>query len=323
MLTQKRLSIFIFLGLLACQNNSITATPTLSFAEKKENLYIESLEKGYNEIFLNEVFALIKKSHEHIKHDNTQFKEQSFTQYYNNAVNNLRIRKARTRIKKHLPLLTQIEKKYHVPKEYIVSLWAVESDFGQGVGNYNVINSLANLTFEGRREALFKKEFFASLEILSTESISPKDFKGSWAGAIGQCQFLPSTYLAHAVDFNQDGKKDIWHNKADILASMANYLSSLNWDINIPWGYEVTSDFGMELKQLSKTEKHSLKSLIRKYSISKLNKQNFSTYELQQNVGVLAYDSRFFITFKNFDIIKIWNNSSYFALTIGLLASKL
>ena len=313
-----------FFTLFSCseQNIAISAEKAkLPFNEWKGILYKEAQKKGFETELLDNVFDLIKQSKSHITYDAKQFKKQSFAEYYNNAVNNLRIKKAKYRINKYDNILTSIENKYLVPKEYIVALWAVESDFGSGLGNYFVVNSLANLAYEGRREALFKKEFFVSLEILSSENISPKNFKGSWAGAIGQCQFLPSTCQNYAVDFNNDGKKDIWNDKEDVLASIANYLSALKWDIKLPWGYEITAN--VTLKELSNKQTYNLSSIIEKYGIKKLGKGNFTEYELKKNVEILNYDKRFFITFKNFDVIKTWNNSSYFALTIGLLANKI
>ncbi len=106
-------------------------------------------------------------------------------------------------------------------------------------GDFNVINSLANLSFNKRRRELFLNEFFAAIKIINDNNINAKKLKGSWAGAIGQCQFLPSTYLKYGYDFDNDGMVDIWRNKSDIFASIANYLKSIGWDNKINWGYEI------------------------------------------------------------------------------------
>ena len=122
-------------------------------------------------------------------------------------------------------------------------------------------------------------------------------------------------------NINGDNKKDIWHNKDDIMASIANYLSSLKWDHNIPWGYEIKNI--PNLTKLANKRKYLLKDLKAKYQIDKIDNAAFSSYELEKKVTIITYEDRFFVTFKNFDVIKIWNNSSYFALTVGLLANQI
>ena len=180
--------ILSFLLIISCvkQQHHVATNQDIPFNIWKEELYQEAIIQGFNKALLTQIFALIQKSPAYLAQDIKQFKKQTFSEYYLNAVNNLRIKKAKDRIKKHNKILTQIEQKYLVPKEYIISLWAIESDFGDNQGNYHVVNALANLAFNSRRKALFKKEFFASLTILSTENITPKDLKGSWAGEIGR-----------------------------------------------------------------------------------------------------------------------------------------
>ena len=293
------------------------------FLQWKDYLYNKALDKGYNRYFLQELFNNINFSKQTLIQDKKQFKKQSFTQYYHNAVNNLRIKKARKKLKKYYQLLDKIESQYQVPKSYIIALWAVESNFGAGMGDFNIINSLANLAYEGRRRKFFEREFFAALDILVQENITIKKFKGSWAGAMGQCQFMPTTYLEYAVDYNNDGKKDIWHNKADIFASIANYLHKYKWQIDIPWGYEVSAD--KKLSHLVNDKPYRLSYLVQEYNLIKLNhkEKKFSKVELEANVNIINYDNRYFMVFNNFAVIKKWNNSSYFALTIGLLAEQI
>ncbi|MDA9231515.1 lytic murein transglycosylase, partial [Rickettsiales bacterium] len=179
-------------------------------------------DKNYEQDFIDEVFLNIYYSKEYIEEDKKQFRSQTFTQYYKNAINNRRIRKAKAKINKNNVILNKVESKFQVPKEYIVALWAIETDFGSLKGDFNVINSLANLSFNKRRRELFLNEFFAAIKIINDNNMNAKKLKGSWAGAIGQCQFLPSTYLKYGYDFDNDGMVDIWRNKSDIFASIAN-----------------------------------------------------------------------------------------------------
>ena len=305
-------------------NDIKTSVLGADFLRWKDHLYKKALNKHYDKALLERVFVDISFSKKALIQDKKQFKKQSFEQYYHNAVNNLRIKKARKRVKKYQKILTQIEHKYQVPKSYIVALWAVESNFGKRMGDFDIMNALANLAYEGRRRKFFEKEFFAALDILQQNNVKIKNFKGSWAGAMGQCQFMPTTYLQYAVDYNHDGKKDIWHNKADVFASIANYLSSYKWQMHVPWGYEVTAQESL-LNIANNNKYYRLGNLLKKYQIHKLNnkKARFADHELFKKVKIISYNNRFFIVFKNFNIIKRWNNSNYFALTIGLLADKI
>lgn len=140
-----------------------------------------------------------------------------------------RIMEGKKILRKYKKLLSKIETKYRVDREVIVSLWGVESKYGQYTGRYDVITSLASLSFDKRRRNFFEKQLFSALRILYQGHIPRKKMLGSWAGAIGQCQFMPSSFFKYAQDFDGDGKKDIWNNPADIMASIANYLKGANW----------------------------------------------------------------------------------------------
>ncbi len=276
-------------------------------------------DKNYQENLTDQIFSNIFYSKEYLEQDKRQFEPQTFDQYYQNAINKRRIRKAKVKIHQNHDILIKIEDQFQVPKEYIVSLWAVETDFGRLKGKFNVINSLANLSFDKRRRELFLKEFFAAIDIIKNNNINPEDLRGSWAGAIGQCQFLPSTYLKYGYDFDNDGKIDIWRNKSDIFASIANYLKSIGWNNKARWGYEIRNN--KELKEsINFKQKYTLQYLFDKYKINKKINTKFSDHELSSQVSVIKQEDKLFITFDNFDLIKEWNNSTYFALTIGLLS---
>jgi membrane-bound lytic murein transglycosylase B len=292
------------------------------FLTWKAKLKKDTINKGYKVDFTEELFTAISYSSEYLVHDKKQFRPQTFKKYYANAVNAKRIRRCRNQALVNKDILTQVEKDFLVPKEYIVALWAIETSLGEITGNYNVLSSLANLSYNKRRRKLFLAEFFAAIEVLQKNNINVNDFKGSWAGAIGQCQFLPSTYLRHGFDFNKDNKTNIWTDKEDVLASIANYLQNLGWNNKVPWGYEIKP-----IKDLNQTinpkTHYSLQYLVDKFSVEKNNNSSFSDYELLEQVSIVQQEDRFFITFKNFDLIKKWNNSTYFALTVGLLAGEI
>lgn len=141
-----------------------------------------------------------------------------------------RIRNGRNELAANRELLDKVAGKYSVPASVIVALWGMETSYGENTGNFGIIESLATLAYEGRRGAFFRTELLNSLKIMEAEKMSKDDFSGSWAGAFGQCQFMPSSYLKYAVDFDGDGKRDIWYTQADVFASIANYLHSEGWN---------------------------------------------------------------------------------------------
>ncbi len=163
----------------------------------------------------------------------------TFAKYREKIVSPTRIQKGRTLYKKHYNLLKATEAKYGVPAEIIVALWGIESNFGQNTGGFDVIRSLATLAWDGRREKLFTDELVNALKIIDAGHVTRDNMKGSWAGALGQCQFMPSSFNRLAQDGDGDGKKDIWGTQADVFASAANYLSRSGWDAGYRWGREV------------------------------------------------------------------------------------
>ena len=163
----------------------------------------------------------------------------SFTEYLGKVISDARIRKGRDLLEKHRALLSRVEARYGVPAEVIVALWGIESSYGEYTGNFSVVASLATLAHDGRRATFFRGELLSALRILDAGDITPETMNGSWAGAMGQSQFMPSTFLGYAVDGDGDGRRDIWTNHADIFSSMANYLGSMGWDRRYIWGREV------------------------------------------------------------------------------------
>ena len=291
----------------------------MSFSLWKEQIREKALKDGITDETFTLSFADVKLSNSYKKIDNKQYhRKQSFADYYQNHVNNLRIKKAK---KLQIDLdnnLANTEEKFNVPKGYILALWGIETDFGSISGNYYVIEALANLAYNTRRKEFFEAELLTALKMINNNEVTIEQFRGSWAGANGQCQFMPSSYYKYAYDGNNDGKKNIWNNQDDIIASIANYLSTLNWDSKVPWGYEVTIKKDRNPSQKAiKLAKLTTQGLIRIDGIA------FTDYELRQNVKILKLDNKTYITFNNFDILRDWNNSNYFAATVGILAEKI
>jgi membrane-bound lytic murein transglycosylase B len=310
----------------------ILANCKLSFDDEKRNfylykqkLYVKALKDGYSPDIIEKTFNIIKYSKKHIAKDRKQFTQRlNFNQYYNLHINEHKIKKAKKKFTKYNDILLEIATTYKISPEYIIALWGIESDFGNITGNNYMVNSLVNLAFEGRRREFFEKEFFASLEIISMNKFNPKKLKSSWAGAIGQCQFMPSTYLNYAIDFDNDNIRDIWDNENDVFASIANYLSKIGFNNELPFGYEIkATDDLLKFATKNKNKKFILNKLNKKYIIEKIDDSNFSEYELKEKVEIITYNNRIFINFNNFNVLKKWNNSNYFALTVGIFAEKI
>src|SRR5438874_2378660 len=193
--------------------------------------------------FLPHVIELDRRQPEH---------KMTFAEFIAKVVNPQRLDDARRNLGENSPLLQRVQQRFNVQPRFIVALWAVESDFGKTQGSYSVPAALATLAYEGRRGSLFRGELIAALKVLDQGHIRPENMLGSWAGAMGQCQFMPSTFLSYAVDFDGDGPRDIWNNRADVLGSIATYLARLVWRGNESWGREVAvpSNFDTRLAGL-------------------------------------------------------------------------
>lgn len=173
--------------------------------------------------FSEKVIELDRKQPEH---------KVTIEEYLQKTISQRRIKNGRGQLAENQELLREIERKYQVPADIIVSLWGMETSYGENAGGFNVINSLATLAYEGRRSEFFRLELLNALWIVEAGDVAPEDFTGSWAGAFGQCQFMPSSFLKYAVDYDGDGRRDIWGTNADIFASIANYLHSEGWNKN-------------------------------------------------------------------------------------------
>ncbi|MFW0776817.1 MAG: lytic murein transglycosylase [Rickettsiales bacterium] len=160
-------------------------------------------------------------------------------QYLKKVINNHRIEKGRALYKEHATLLNEVSNKYGVPPQYIVALWGIETNYGSNMGSFSVVESLATLAYDGRRSKYFRGELINALKIIDNGHTDAYNMVGSWAGAMGQSQFMPSSFLSYAVDYNGDGKRDIWSSKPDVFASIANYLNRHGWSQNKKKNFDV------------------------------------------------------------------------------------
>ena len=246
----------------------------------------------------------------------------TFNQYLSKVITPNRVEIGRLKLKEHFILMKDIEKIYKVSPHVIVSLWGIETSYGKHKGKFDVLNSLASLSYDGRRANFFLKELKHSLKIIDDGHISRKNLKGSWAGAFGHTQFMPSTFVNYAQDFDNDGKKDLLNNYSDALASGANYLSKMGWKNEFSWGEEFLLD-GLKINEFSGEINENFQLISYWKSKGFKPKKHYNEQTKLRLISVKNEDKKkFFLVTKNFDIILKWNKSNFFALAVGLLADK-
>ena len=242
-------------------------------------------------------------------------------QYLARVVTSSRIKKANSKYKKNKKVLRVISKHYGVQARFLVSLWGIETDFGRLTGGFPVVSALSTLAFEGRRHEYFKKELFNALKIINDGHITLSKMTGSWAGAMGQCQFMPSSFINYANDWDKDGSKNIWTSKPDVFASAANYLNKVGWSDKITWGRKVY------IGQFNKELKENKYYLLNKWSSSGIlnnNKTKLPNVKIKARLIIPNdYGNYGYLVYSNFDSLLNWNRSNYFAIAVGKLSDSI
>ncbi len=193
---------------------------------------------GISEATLDRALANVNYDRNVVRLDRSQrsFK-LSFEEFYKRRVGTYLINSARTQMKRHAGLLDRVEKRYGVPREILVSIWGLETNFGRdGAGKHSIIQAIATLSYDCRRSAFFTEHLMAAMRIVQKRDMSPEEMRGGWAGEIGQVQFLPGSYDKYAVDFDGDGRRDLVKSVPDMLASTAHYLQAHGWKRGAAWG---------------------------------------------------------------------------------------
>ena len=306
--------------------DNLDIQPTQTFAEWQAGFRAQALQAGIPAAVFDNAFAGVTPDMAVIRADRSQPEfSRPVWEYIDGALSPLRVRNGQASLIKYADILQRIEARYGVDRQALVAVWGMESNFGQFQGNNSVIRSLATLAYEGRRHAFAQAQLLAALQIIQNGDIQVEQMKGSWAGAMGQTQFIPTVYNAYAVDFDGDGRRDIWNSPGDALASTANYLQSSGWQKGQPWGVEVQrlpSGFDYSLADGS-TRKTVAEWL-------QLGIQLPPSVSLPANVEQLSaalllpagYRGPAFLVLDNFRAILKYNNSSSYALAVGLLSER-
>lgn len=247
--------------------------------------------------------------------------------YLSGLVDDERVQAGKQKLAQHRTVLNRVEQAYGVPAETVVAVWGVESNYGDISGKYPLLQALGTLSCEGRRQSYFRGEFFAAMRILQRGDLTQDQLYGSWAGAFGHTQFMPSTYERLAVDFDGDGRRDLVSSTADALASTANFLKQAGWQTGLPWGFEVKIPQGMSIAGESRRNKKSLNSWIAqgvtRADGTALIQGNLSGSTPAGLISPAGANGPIFLVFKNFDAIYSYNAAESYGLAIAHLSDRL
>ncbi|MFW6115255.1 MAG: lytic murein transglycosylase [Thermodesulfobacteriota bacterium] len=306
--------------------------PCLSGAEEQTHLgqwvgafKKEALTRGISPGILDQAFKDFEPIARIIELDRNQ-PEFTFTleEYLSRVVSKSRVDQGREMLNRHRPLLERVYKHYNVQPRFLIALWGIESNFGLTRGTFPVIHAIATLAHDGRRSTYFRTELIHALRIIEEGHISLGTMRGSWAGAMGHLQFMPSSFHNFGVDFAGDARIDIWGNLGDAFASAANYLSRSGWSKGQTWGREVSlpPNFDREMIGLETRKRLSTwQSLgVRRVDGKNLPKRPDLFGSILQPEGK---GGRAFVVYENFRAILAWNKSDFFALGVGTLADKI
>ena len=302
-----------------------TPEEAASFARYIAGVKEEARKKGISPAVLDQAFAGVRINWRVIDYDRNQ-PEHTFTweKYRTRIVSEARIQRGREQLAKHRELLRRVQDRFGVPPEIIVGLWGLESDYGRQMGGFNVIEAVATLAWEGRRGAYFRGQLMDCLKILQAGDIPPDKMVGSWAGAMGQTQFMPDCFLRYAVDFDGDGRRDLWSSFPDVFASTANNLAVAGWNRAQPWGMAVRLPDGFDPSlagrgTASRPANGPGWACIRDDGRAPQPADGLASIVLPGGAGGEA----FLVYASNFRALRDYNPSDYYALSIGLLGDRI
>ncbi len=283
-----------------------------------------AMAQGISANVLDSAFRRVQYDPEVIKRDRNQSEfTKTIWDYLDSAASDTRIKNGKSALRKLQRELDAIEAKYGVDKEVVTAVWGLESAYGSYRGDNNVVQSLATLAYDGRRGKFFEAQLIAAFEILQNGDTTASNMTGSWAGAMGHTQFIPTSYLAYAVDFTGDGKRDIWSDDpSDALASTAAYLARSGWVKGQPWGVEVRLPRGFDYAQASRKVQKSPGEWAR-LGIVDMNGTAVSNYGPASILLPAGGQGAAFMIFKNFAVIERYNTADAYVIGVGHLSDRI
>ena len=335
------ISIFLIPKLLFAECAKPIMPSDIEWNSWINDISIEAENYGIGEKTIKKELSNLKPIEKIILRDRCQPESTiSFKEYVYYRLDKTRIYNGRNKSIEFQKQLTRVSKEFDIQKEIILAIWGLESYYGKNQGKTKIIPALATLTFDKKRSEFYKKQLLAALKIIDNKIVSSENLLGSWAGAMGQVQFLPTTFFDSALDFDNNGKIDIWNSELDVFASIANYLTSLEkapWDSNLSWGIEVTppkniSSIYDSLKQIDAKGCYAVRTMSIEKNINEWINLGFKNIipmdKLNMNVQARlvspdGMNGRMFLVFRNYKSILYYNCSHYYGLTVGLLSDKL
>ena len=312
----------LFFGVLSVYR---TACADSDFESWKKKFYQEAYRAGISAHVLDQTVPRMQLLERVIRLDTDKPKYlPNFYDYTGARITDNRVQKGREMMQKYPTWLGRVEQKYGVPREYLVAFWGMETNYGGYKGKVNMLDSLASLAYHPRRQRFFTNELIAYLKIIEHEpTVAPA--LGSWDGGFGHFQFMPTTFLAYAVDGDGNGRRDIVNNIPDAFSSAANYLASMGWNKNEPWGREVIVPENFPTQHL---HQHTKKTVADWYSLGVQPRHITAFPAAEQNTMAelhmpMGIHGPVFLAYPNFRIIMRWNKSELYAFAVGLLADSL
>jgi len=309
------LFLFFFLPPLIAQDQT--------FAEWREQLRAEAFSLGISEETLLAIDDLEAPLDRVLELDDAQPEFiQTFTRYLSLRITPLQINRGQALLRQYAVLLEEVRQSYGVQPHYLVSFWAIESNYGRATGGFSVLQALATLAFDPRRADFFRTELLTALKIIDDGHIAVDNMSGSWAGAMGQLQFLPSVFARYGIDGDNDGKIDIWNSLPDIFHSAANFLSQSGWRGDERWGREVLLPSNFDFSLTGTRTRKPLQEW-NELGIIQMNGSQIPVANMQASVILPAgAGGPAFLTYANFRATMVYNPSTFYALTVGHLADR-
>lgn len=310
--------------------NSATLTTLVSgaeladFATWRNRFRSKALAKGITPSMFDRAFKDVTVSPQVIKLDGSQAEfTRQIWEYLDTATSATRVSTGREKHQALADTLKAIEARYQVDANIVLSIWGMETNYGSYRGNINTIAGLATLAFEGRRRDFAESQLIAALQILQSGDVTPERMRGSWAGAMGHTQFMPTSYLEYAQDFTGDGKRDIWSDDpTDALASTAAYLARFGWQHNAPWGIEIALPTGFDYTKADQGNRQPVR-VWQEQGVTTINGQPLPDFGNAAILVPAGAQGPVFAIFKNFYVIRRYNNATAYAMAVGHLADKL
>jgi lytic murein transglycosylase len=293
-----------------------------SFVQWKQAFAARALAAGISERTVRTVLPNIRQQRiVHLDRAQPEFTRTPW-QYLDGAVSPLRVKNGRARMQQYARPLQAASQRYEVPASIIAAIWGMESNYGGNFGNFPVVDALATLAFDGRRSAWAERELIAALRIIDNGDIDAEHMMGSWAGAMGHTQFLPSVYLQYAVDADGDGRRDIWGSMPDVTASTANYLANSGWTASEPWGVEVRLPANFDYARAELTIRQNSSTWAAE-GVQAVGGRELPAMAGASVIAPAGARGPAFLVGTNFRAILRYNNSVNYALGVSLLAQQL